>query len=216
MGLSGGIDSCVAAALVKRAVGKNRLLALILPIHSHKHDARDAICFAKKLSIRYRAVDLSKIYDALINILPQAGKTSRLNLKPRLRMLVLYYFANKLDYLVCGTSNKSELSVGYFTKYGDGAADILPLGGLLKREVYGLAKALHIPAEIIKKAPTAGLCPGQTDEAEMGITYAELDEILAAHLGRRKQRLAGNKVTKVRAMIERSGHKRERPLICQI
>lgn len=216
MGLSGGIDSCVAAALAKRAVGKSRLLALILPIHSHKHDARDAIAFAKKLSIRHKVIDLSKIYDILINILPQADKTSRLNLKPRLRMLVLYYFANKLDYLVCGTSNKSELSVGYFTKYGDGAADILPLGGLFKKEVYDLARALGIPDGIIEKAPTAGLWPGQTDEAEMGITYAELDEILAAHLGKRKQRLTGNKVAKVRAMIERSGHKREKPLTCHI
>jgi NAD+ synthase len=216
LGLSGGIDSCVAAALVKRAVGKNRLLALILPIHSHKQDALDAIAFAKKLGIRVMVIDLSKIYDSLLKILPQGGKTSSLNLKPRLRMLVLYYFANKLNYLVCGTSNKSELSVGYFTKYGDGAADVLPLGGLLKREVYDLARALCIPDKIIKKAPTAGLWPRQTDEAEMGITYAELDEILAAYLGKRKQRLAKDKVVKVTAMIERSGHKREKPLVCPV
>ena len=114
MGLSGGVDSSVVAALAKEAVGKNRLLALILPIHSQIHDLRDAKIVAQKLGIETKTIDLSKTYDNLIKILPKGNSLAKANLKPRLRMSVLYYFANKLNYLVCGTGNKSELMVGYF------------------------------------------------------------------------------------------------------
>lgn len=114
MGLSGGIDSSVVAYLAKEAVGKDRLLALILPCHSQSQDLEDAKLVAKKLKIRTETLDLSNIYDELIKILPEANNIAKANLKPRLRMLTLYYFANKLNYLVCGTGNKSELMVGYF------------------------------------------------------------------------------------------------------
>lgn len=213
LGISGGVDSCVAAALAKEAVGRNRLLALILPINSHKQDFVDARTFSKKFCIKTRVVDLSKIYASLLRILPAANKIALANLKPRLRMLVLYYFANKLNYLVCGTGNKSEIKVGYFTKYGDGAADLLPLGGLLKKEVYALAKSLGMPRSIIEKAPTAGLWPGQTDEGEMGITYAELDDILGRMEKKQSQVLPRKKVEKAKMMIEKSEHKRQGPRI---
>jgi len=216
LGLSGGVDSCVAAALAKEAVTRNRLLALILPIDSHKQDLRHARLFARRFNIKTRVVELSSIYRGLLKILPAANKTAVANLKPRLRMLVLYYFANKLNYLVCGTGNKSELSVGYFTKYGDGAADILPLGGLLKKEVYALARSLGIPQEIIKRRPSAGLWSGQTDEGEMGISYAELDEILERRESKKRQRLGGDKISRVEAMIRTSEHKRVRPAVCHI
>lgn len=216
MGLSGGVDSSVVAALVKKAVGKKRVLALLLPCHSQKGDLKDARLVAKKLGIKTRTIDLSNIYDSLIKILPKTGSIARANLKPRLRMLTLYYFANKLNYLVCGTGNKSELMVGYFTKHGDGATDILPIGGLLKKQVRRLAKELGVPEHIITKPPSAGLWSGQTDEGEMGITYSELDDILERIENKRKQIASGDKVNKVRQMIKGSEHKRQGPKICYV
>ncbi len=222
-GLSGGVDSCVVASLAKQALGKNRLLALILPIHSLTQDLKDSRLVAKKFGIKTKLVDLSGIYDSLLKILSAlpagrqaAGRVARANLKPRLRMLVLYYYANKLNYLVCGTGNKTEIMVGYFTKHGDGGVDILPLGGLLKRQVRQLAKELGIPGQIIAKPPTAGLWPGQTDEGEMGLFYPELDDILERREKNRKQVLPKNKITKVEGMIARSAHKRAKPPVCSI
>ncbi len=216
MGLSGGIDSCLVACLAKEAVGKNRLLALILPCHSLKNDLKDARFCARHLGIKTKIIDLSSSYDKFIKILPPAGALARANLKPRLRMAVLYYFANKLNYLVCGTGNKSELMVGYFTKYGDGATDILPIGDLLKREVRALAGLLGIPQRIINKPPTAGLWSGQTDEGEMGLSYAELDDILERRENKTNQVLAKEKVGKVNRMMKNSEHKRQGPRICYI
>jgi len=216
LGLSGGKDSSVVACLAKEAVGKDKVLALILPCHSQIQDLEDAELVAQKLGIKTKVVDLTNIYDNLIKILPQAKGMARANLKPRLRMLVFYYFANKLNYLVCGTGNKSEISIGYFTKHGDGATDILPIGDLLKREVRELAQELGIPKHIITKPPTAGLWPGQTDEGEMGITYPELDDILGRIENKRRQILSKEKVNKVKDMIRRSEHKRQGPRICYI
>jgi NAD+ synthase len=216
LGLSGGVDSSVIAALSKEAVGKERVLGLFLPCHSQKQDSEDAKIVAKKLGIKTKTIDLSRTYDSLLRILPQAQSLASANLKPRLRMLVLYYFANKLNYLVCGTGNKSELMVGYFTKHGDGATDILPIGDLLKWRVRELAQELGIPHHIIAKPPTAGLWPGQTDEGEMGITYAELDEILEGLQDKKRQTMLQNKVKKVKEMIKRSGHKRQGPKICYL
>lgn len=214
-GLSGGIDSAVVAALVKESIGKRGILALLLPIHSHSQDLEDAKLVAKRLGIKVITIDLSKTYDSLRKILPQAGKLAQVNLKPRLRMVVLYYFANKLNYLVCGTANKSELMTGYFTKHGDGATDILPIGGLLKTQVKGLARQLAIPEEIIHKAPTAGLWSGQTDEGELGITYNQLDDILLRLKKRRKQVQPSGLVAKVKLRIKTSAHKRQLPKVCK-
>ena len=216
LGLSGGVDSAVVAALVKEAIGKRRLLALILPIHSQNQDLEDAELVANKFRLKTKTIDLSKIYNNLIKILPKAGNLACANLKPRLRMLILYYFANKLNYLVCGTGNKSELMVGYFTKHGDGATDILPIGDLLKKQVRTLAEELGIPKHIITKPPTAGLWPGQTDEGEIGITYAELDDILERIEQKKKQIAPLSKVKRVKEMIRCSGHKRQVPKICYI
>ena len=214
LGLSGGIDSCVAAALAKEALGKENVLGLILPIHSDPRDAMDARAMAKKLKIPFKTLDLSRPHDELIKIFPEAKGVARVNIKPRLRMLTIYYFANKLNYLVCGTGNKCELMVGYFTKHGDGAVDILPLGALLKSQVRQLARELGVPGNIIEKPPTAGLWQGQTDEGEMGITYNELDDILDRLQNSKKQTLPQAKVKKVKSMIERSSHKRCGPKIC--
>ncbi len=182
-GLSGGIDSAVAGALCREAVGENAL-GLILPINSLRQDTEDARLVAKHFGIPTQIVPLEAVFGALLGSLSQdTGDEQRrnlalANLKPRLRMLALYYYANALNYLVVGTSNRSELAVGYFTKFGDGASDILPIGALVKRQVRELARYLGVPQQIVDKPPSAGLWAGQTDEGEMGITYQQLDGYL--------------------------------------
>lgn len=177
LGLSGGVDSAVTAVLCKRVTD---VVGLIMPIHSDPLDEEYASLLAKEFDIQIRRVDLSPVYDALVKVLPDPTGLPVANLKPRLRMATLYYFANRENRLVVGTGNKSEIMMGYFTKYGDGGVDIMPLGGLLKRQVRELARELGIPPRIIAKPPSAGLWAGQTDEGELGITYNELDQILTA------------------------------------
>jgi NAD+ synthase len=216
LGLSGGLDSCVVAALAKEALGSDKVLGLLLPCHSQKQDSEDARLFARKFKINTKVVDLTVVYDNLIKLLPAADRITQANLRPRLRMIVLYYFARKSGYLVCGTSNKSELMAGYFTKFGDGASDILPIGDLLKTQVRELAKALKIPQQIIDKPPTAGLWPGQTDEKEMGIVYTDLDDILSRLEKKRKQVLPAVKVKRAKELIRSSEHKRCKPEVYKV
>ena len=206
VGVSGGIDSAVVATLCRKALGKEKVLALILPCHSHKDDVVHARLLIRWLGIPHKCAELTKTYSTLLKVLPKGNKLAKANLKPRLRMMTLYFFANSLNYLVAGTGNKSELMIGYFTKYGDGGVDILPIGKLLKCQVYQLAKELGIPDEIILKAPTAGLWPGQTDEGEMGITYKKLDNILQKC---KSPRTIRNK--KIKKMALRAQHKLSLP-----
>lgn len=216
LGLSGGIDSSVVVSLAKEAVGRKNVLGLLMPCHSHGQDSEHAKLIVRKLKIKTKTVDLSNIYDNLLRLLPKAKGLAPANLRPRLRMMVLYYFANKMNYLVAGTGNKSEAMVGYFTKYGDGGVDILPIADLLKTQVRKLAKELGVPEPIITKPPTAGLWPGQTDEGEMGITYPELDSILGALEIKKRQTVSIVKVNKVKKMMRNSEHKRLGPKICYI
>lgn len=213
IGLSGGLDSSLVAALAVNAVGKKRVLGLILPCHTPKRDVKDVRALSRKLGIHTKFIDLSPVFDQLIKILPPTrDKVTLGNLKPRLRMVLLYYFANKLHYLVAGTGNKSEISIGYFTKYGDGGADILPLGNLYKTEVKKLAEKTGIPTKIINKTPTAGLWAGQTDEGELGITYERLDKILLCLLEKHKKvNLSRSELNRVKNLIKQSKHKRELP-----
>jgi NAD+ synthase len=211
-GLSGGLDSAVVAVLCKRAFPDNTL-ALIMPCHSSKADIEHAKAVASKFHIPTNTIALEGVFYSLRKVLtigdyePDNNKLAEANLKPRLRMLALYYSATQLYYLVVGTGNRSEISIGYFTKYGDGAADILPLGNLVKNQVRELAVYLDIPKEIIQKPPSAGLWVGQTDEAEMGITYDELDRYL----------LTGQAAEEVKKKIDTritgSCHKRALPAI---
>ena len=183
LGMSGGVDSSVDAVLSKRAFPE-ATLGVIMPCHSSKIDREHAELIAARFHIPVKIVVLDEVFDGLIRALPGDGydaTTRRLaenNIKPRLRMVTLYYFANRLSYLVVGASNRSELSVGYFTKHGDGGSDLMPLGNLVKSQVRDLARYLDIPREIIDKPPSAGLWEGQTDEMEMGLTYSELDRYL--------------------------------------
>jgi len=209
-GLSGGLDSAVVAALSIRIFPQNTL-AIIIPCHSLEADINDALDFINKFNIPYKIINLSKVYDLLIHLLndkekEESFKLAEANIKPRLRMTTLYYFANELNYLVVGTGNKSELMIGYFTKYGDGGADILPLGNLLKSQVRELAKYLGIPKKIINKPPSAGLWEGQTDEKEIGISYEQLDKYLRT--GRSSNKIIEKKI---QDKITKSAHKRTTP-----
>ena len=204
VGLSGGIDSAVTSVLCKKAFGDN-VLGVIMPCHSRAEDADDARLVAEKFSIDYINRDLGPVFDKFLDILDaeKDGGLAVANMKPRLRMTALYYYAAEKNYLVIGTDNWSELKVGYFTKYGDGGIDLAPLGRLVKTEVRQLAAHLGIPDKIINKAPSAGLWQGQTDEEEMGISYSELDHYI----------LTGEASPEVRERIEelaaKSAHKLE-------
>jgi NAD+ synthase len=180
IGISGGIDSAVVAALAVEALGPKRVLGLILPCESKEEDMKDAINFAEKLGIEYKVIDLTNTYREFLKDNKENNQCnlSFCNIKPRLRMTTLYFQASLYNYLVLGTSNKSELVTGYLTKYGDGGVDIEPIADLLKNEVYQIAYLLDIPKEIIDKIPTADLMPNQTDEGEMGFTYEELDRFI--------------------------------------
>ena len=210
LGLSGGLDSSVVAVLCKRAF-PDSTLAVLMPCHSDPTDLDDAQLVALKYSIPTVTVPLDGVFDSLLKALPDreydssTQKPARANLKPRLRMGTLYYFANRLHYLVVGTSNRSEIAVGYSTKYGDSGVDIMPLGNLLKSQVRELATHLDIPRRIIEKTPSAGLWEGQTDEGEMGLSYEELDRYLSSGQATEEVR------RKIDALARSAAHKKALP-----
>ncbi|MDO8587264.1 MAG: NAD+ synthase [Armatimonadota bacterium] len=206
-GMSGGIDSSVAAILAKMAVGR-RALGLILPCHSSPESAEDARLVARKCSIDTVTVDLTSVHDELVRQLPDGEGMALVNIRPRLRMTVLYYYGNLYNKLVLGTSNKSEMMVGYFTKWGDGGADLQPIGGLYKAQIRKLAKELDMPKEVLAKPPTADLWAGQTDEQELGLSYDHLDSILAAVESGKVGGLDLEKVARVKSLIAQTEHKR--------
>lgn len=190
-GLSGGIDSAVVCALAARAVGRDRCLGVVMPIGNGPEDEELGRRVAETYGVRVAAPELVPAFDALetalraerdaLRLTPVSAETERMagaNLKPRLRMVTLYHFANLLDYLVLGTGNRAEITVGYYTKHGDAGADLLPLADLTKGEVRAVAQALAVPARVLERAPSAGLWEGQTDEEELGVTYAEIDRYI--------------------------------------
>jgi NAD+ synthase len=225
VGLSGGVDSTVVARLCQMAV-PGHALGVILPCHSNPRDEADARLAAAHFRLPTITVGLDQSYETLLasceaavlglpaeasSDLEGAGefrsKLAHANIKPRLRMASLYFVANRLNYLVAGTGNRSEIAIGYYTKYGDGGVDLLPLGNLLKSEVVALAHNLGVPAPIIDKAPSAGLWLGQTDESEMGFTYAELE----AYLKEGPRGVAPAVVLKIERLGRASDHKRSLP-----
>ena len=212
VGMSGGLDSSVVAVLCQRAFPQNTL-GVIMPCHSQPEDKAHAQAVASKSAIPTVEVVLDDIFSALLQALPDykadstASHIAQANLKVRLRMLTLYYIANQRGYMVAGSSNRSEISVGYFTKYGDGGVDIMPLGNLVKAQVRELARFLSIPQPIIDKLPSAGLWEGQTDEDELGFSYGELDGYLLTG------EVSGKVREKIESMIAASAHKRSLPPI---
>ena len=183
IGLSGGLDSSTAAALSALALGGGRVLGLIMP-ESETYNPRDiehAHLVAERFGIPVKEIDLTPILEAFWNALPiydPEDRVSNGNVKARVRMVCLYYHANRMNRLVCGTSDKSEVMVGYFTKWGDGASDIAPLIDLYKTQVRQLARHIGVPAEIVEKPSAPNLWPGQLAEDELGISYETLDLIL--------------------------------------
>lgn len=207
-GLSGGIDSAVIAALAKKAYPDNSL-GIIMPCHSIDEDEEDARLVAKEIGIELEKVDLSSTYDELMkNLKGEENTMAAANIKPRLRMTTLYYKAQMKNYLVIGSSNRSEFKVGYFTKHGDSGVDMLPLANFVKSEIYDIAEYLGINEKIINKAPSAGLWKGQTDEAEMGISYKTIDRYIKTGIIE-----DFNEKDKIDALNRITEHKREFPPI---
>ena len=180
LGLSGGVDSSLVAAIAKKAVGKDRLYCYAIDVESNKTDIEDAKEVARQLDINLEVINLTKTYHRYLKDLHGKDFTrlTKSNLKVRMRMTVLFAFAQEHSGLVLGTDNMDERYVGYFTKYGDGAADILPIVYLTKAEVRKAAEFYGVSKVLANRIPTAGLFEGQTDESEMGVTYADLDAFL--------------------------------------
>lgn len=218
IGISGGIDSAVTTTLAVRALGVDKVFGLIMPDSTvtPKIDVRHAIDFAKQLEIRYKLIELSDIKTQLVTGFPK-NKLAAGNLLVRLRMILLYYYASISNGLVLGTGDKSEISLGYFTKYGDGAADLFPIGDVYKTEVRALARYLSIPEVIINKKSSARLWKGHTAEGEIGISYDKVDTILVK-LERKapiEPQLKRNYI-KIKKLMEKNKHKQEMTLICRI
>lgn len=182
LGLSGGVDSSLVAAITRKAVGKDKLVCVAMPIESNKEDLNDAIEVAKQLDLNLITIDGTKIYRQEVKQFKKQGiilDTATLsNLKVRIRMTILYALAQKERALVIGTDNADERYTGYFTKYGDGAVDLLPIAHLLKHEVVEACKIYGLSDRLAERVPTAGLFEGQTDEGEMKVKYADLDAYL--------------------------------------
>lgn len=224
VGLSGGVDSAAVARLAQLAM-PDHVIGVIMPCHSDAADERDAARLAAHFRIPTVHADLGAAYDALMNTLTNTldslpagmpalkpsddprSRVPRANVKPRLRMATLYFVANSRNYLVAGTGNRAELTIGYFTKYGDGGVDLLPIANLVKSEVRALAREIGVPDDIVDRTPSAGLWLGQTDEAEMGFSYADLDR----YLQNAGNGLAPAVVARIERLIQASEHKRRLP-----
>ncbi|MCH5180430.1 MAG: NAD(+) synthase [Erysipelotrichales bacterium] len=182
LGVSGGIDSALVLALAKRAVGE-KIFGLIMPCESHESDANDAIELLEKFNVEYITVDLTSTFQKMAIELEKSyghplDKMARANIKVRLRMVTLYAIGQTRNSLVLGTDNLDEAYTGYFTKYGDGGVDLLPIAELTKSEVFEASRILGVTEAILNRKPSAGLFVGQTDEMELGVTYEELDNYL--------------------------------------
>ncbi|RFA94469.1 NAD+ synthase [Pyrobaculum aerophilum] len=183
VGISGGVDSTVAAALAVEALGRQRVLGLLMPsLYTPPEDLKDALDVINALGVEWKRVDITPIYDAFVKTLPDFSQENRVaagNILPRIRMTVLYYYANKYNLLVMGTGDRSELLLGYLTKYGDGGVDFLPIGSLFKLQVRELAARLGF-ADIAKKPSSPRLWQGHTAEGELGASYEVIDQVLYA------------------------------------
>ena len=214
IGLSGGLDSAVVAILAKLAFDNN-ILCINMPCWSNPQDKYDAESLSEDFDLPFKVVELDGAYEALrFNLKNDTDKVTKVmegNIKARLRMTTLYLYAQLNDYLVLGTTNKSEYNIGYGTKWGDSACDLLPIADIYKTDLYDIAKALEIPDEILSKKPSAGLWEGQTDEDELGFSYEILDQYL------KTEEIEDKEIQKkIDKMILSTEHKREPIPACMI
>jgi len=226
--VSGGIDSAVALSLTVKALGSEKVTAVTLPDRdaTPERDIIDVMQHCESLGVTCNTVDITPILHVMRDTLPQYDITDRVssgNIKSRIRMAVTYHFANRLNRMVMGTSNKTELITGFFTKHGDGGVDLMPLADLYKTQIRQLAWHLNVPENIIKKPPSPGFFPGQTDEGELGIDYTTLDLILfSLEKGVSTQRIAEDlkievdQVETVQRRIKANEHKRRLPLLLRL
>lgn len=227
LGVSGGIDSAVVAGLCARAAGPDRVLGVMMPSGSNPDDLVQAQKVAEAFGITSTTVDLTAIADAFYSAMPDRKKLfdeilgedagenldarfqlAAANVRPRLRMMTVYYLANLSRGIVVGTGNKTEYLIGYFTKYGDGGVDIMPLVDLHKYEVRGVAKAIGVPESVISRPPSAGLWEGQTDEHEIGLTYDQLDSTLEAIEAGDTAGIDSAVLARVQQLVSSTTHKR--------
>ncbi|MDV0447637.1 NH(3)-dependent NAD(+) synthetase [Methanosarcinaceae archaeon Ag5] len=248
LGLSGGIDSAVVAALSSKALGPENVFCFFFHTgSSYRSDLNDALSLNSQFEFHFQKVDMNPVFQSAKSVAAEFESGSETdsdsdsesksgsdsasyifdgNLKSRLRMSLLYNFANKNNLLVIGTKNKTELVTGYFTKFGDGGVDFEPIAGLYKTEVRLLAKHLGLPENILTKTPSAGFFEGQSDEADLGISYEELDAFLlmiekskkGGKIGKKKEKqlvkksgLSKEKAAAILGRIERAKHKQKMP-----
>ncbi len=229
LGLSGGVDSATTAALCVKALGSERVEALILPDSetTPREDVEDAEALASQLKLTHHTIDIHGIYEAYGGFLPfhdPQANVSNGNLRARIRMTILYYYANLRGLMVCGTGDKSELLLGYYTKYGDGGVDILPIADLYKTQVRRLALRLGIPERIAMKPSSPRLWPGQMAEKELGVSYEVIDPVLYLYVekGRNVEEIVEETgveretVEAILRRIHRSEHKRMPPPIARV
>ncbi len=226
--VSGGIDSAVLLSLAVKALNPDNVWAITIPERdiTDERDILDVMQLTSQLNVTCDTVDITNIIHDFTKILPEYEKSDQVvkgNLKPRIRMIVSYYYANNLGAMVLGSSNKTEYLTGYFTKYGDGGVDLMPLASLYKCQIRELAEYLQIPQNIIDKAPSAGLWPNQTDEGEIGIDYDNLDLILygneqgmGATVIAKELNIDICKVNDILGRVKRNKHKRHLPLILRL
>ncbi len=226
-GLSGGLDSAVVCGLCARAVGPKRVLPIIMPSSSLAQDALEAQKVADAFGVKAVTIDLTGVAESVFAAMPEEtelyrdilgteipeGSEARLqlaraNVRPRSRMVTNYYLANLSRGIVVGTGNKTEYLIGYFTKWGDGGIDIAPILDLYKFEVRAVARVIGVPESVITRPPSAGLWEGQTDESEIGISYADLDATLLAIEQGDTSRIAPDLLARVQGKIASSAHKR--------
>ena len=224
VGLSGGIDSSLSAKLVADAIGKENVYGLMMPLKglSSEEHINDAVDLCKLIGIKYSIIDIKHYLVEFEKVEWKQNRIAEMNTASRIRAVILYNYANTHSALVIGTSNKTEILLGYFTKYGDGAVDIEVIGELFKTEERELAKFLEIPEKIINKTPTAELYHGQTDEEELGISYDDLDKILKLYVDKNsseeiiKKGFDEKNVMSVIERVKSNEHKRNMPAIIKI
>ena len=202
VGVSGGIDSAVVLTLCVKALGRKKVLGVLMPYgNQNMQDAKELMKFLK---ISCKEINIKEVVDKFDFL--SFDKISKGNIMARVRMIILYCFSNQIKGRVIGTGNKSEIEVGYFTKYGDGGVDLEPIGDLYKTDIYEIAKRLGISKKIIDKKPSAELWEGQTDEEDLGLSYEQLDKILKKKLNHEK----------VQVLRKNSEHKRKTPPIFKV